>query len=288
VSTTLPRAGGRLSFDAMGCEVVVAGADPNELAAVRRLFASRDEMFSRFRADSELAAVNRSCAPLVVVSPLFAETLAHALHAATATRGLVDPTLGAAVEAAGYDRDFALLTDDPRPPGPAAPGRWREVRLTGRLLERPPGLLLDLNGVVKALAVDAAVALIKGDGYVAAGGDIATQGPAVVGLPGGGSLRLLAGGMATSGTARRRWSRAGEPQHHLIDPRTGRPSTSCWTEVTVAAGSCVGADIAAKAAFLLGKEGPDWLDRRELPGRLVAVGEIRCNDSWRRALAGEL
>jgi FAD:protein FMN transferase len=287
VSATLPRTGGRRSFEAMGCEIVVAGAEPDELAAVRRLFASRDETFSRFREDSELSAVNRSRAPLVAVSPLFAETLAHALRAAAATRDLVDPTLGAAVEAAGYDRDFALLTPDSRPPGPAAPGRWWEVRLTGRLLERPPGLLLDLNGVVKALAVDAAVALIKGDGYVAAGGDLATRGPAVVGLPGGGSLRLLAGGMATSGTARRRWSRAAEAQHHLIDPRTGRPSTSCWTEVTVAAGSCVGADIAAKAAFLLGEEGPDWLDRRELPGRFVAADGIRCNDSWRRALAGE-
>jgi len=32
--------------------------------------------------------------------------------------------------------------------------------------------------------------------------------------------------VATSTTARRRWTRHGALQHHLIDPRTGRPSAS--------------------------------------------------------------
>jgi hypothetical protein len=34
----------------------------------------------------------------------------------------------------------------------------------------PGGTLLDLNGVVKALAVDASLDLLRGDGFVAAGG----------------------------------------------------------------------------------------------------------------------
>ncbi len=105
-----------------------------------------------------------------------------------------------------------------------------------------------------------------------------------VGLPGGGSLRLLAGGIATSGTTKRRWRRGGESQHHLIDPRTGRPAASRWDEVTVAAGSCVAADVAAKAAFLLSKDGPDWLDERGLPGRFVVGGEVVPNHAWSEAL----
>jgi thiamine biosynthesis lipoprotein len=79
--------------------------------------------------------------------------------------------------------------------------------------------------------------------------------------------------------------RAGSRQHHLIDPRTGRPSGSPWSEVTVAAGSCLAADVAAKAAFLRGLDGPDWLDERGLPGRFVgAGGEIVCTREWTRSL----
>ena len=103
-------------------------------------------------------------------------------------------------------------------------------------------------------------------------------------MPGGGSLTLRNGGLATSGTTTRHWLRGGETQHHLIDPATGRPSTSPWKEVTVAAGSCLEADIAAKAAFLLGERGPEWLDERGLPGRFLAADEGVENHAWRRAL----
>jgi thiamine biosynthesis lipoprotein len=269
----------------MGVDVLVCGATDDEHAAVRRLFDEHDRVFSRFRAESELNRVNRDPSEVVVVlSPLFAGVLRTALGAAAATDGLVDPTLGAAIVAAGYDRDFSLLADDERPSGPAVPGRWRALKLSARLLSRPPGIALDLNGVVKALAVDAALGLISGDALVVAGGDVATRGGAVIGLPDGGSLRLLAGGIATSGTTKRRWRRGGEVQHHLIDPRTGRPAASRWDEVTVAAGSCVAADVAAKAAFLLSKDGPDWLDAHGLPGRFVGDGEVVPNRAWSEAL----
>jgi thiamine biosynthesis lipoprotein len=269
----------------MGTEVVVCGARDDELAAIRRLFDEWDRTFSRFRPESELNRINRDPLKVVVLSRSFAFALRSALSAAEATDGLVDPTLGRAIEAAGYDKDFSLLGADERPPGPASRGRWRSVRLSGRLLSRPPGTAIDLNGVVKALAVDAALELISGDGLVSAGGDVAVRGGSVVGLPGDGSLRLLAGGIATSGTTKRFWRRGGELQHHLIDPRTGRPAESCWDEVTVAAGSCLAADVAAKAAFLLSDDGPEWLDERGLAGRF-REGEIFLeNRSWNESLA---
>jgi thiamine biosynthesis lipoprotein len=273
----------RSTFRAMGCEVVVAGAGPGALAAIRAHFERHEAAFSRFLPSSELNAVNRDPSPRVRVSGLFASALREALRAAAGTGGLVDPTLGAAIEAAGYDRDFALLPPDAGPAGRAGTGCWHRLRLSGRVLERPPGVRLDLNGVVKALAVDGALALLRGDGLVAAGGDVATRGPELIALPGGGTVRLLAGGIATSGTVHRRWLR-GECQHHLIDPRTGRPSDSCWTQVTVAAGSCLAADVAAKAAFLLSEQGPAWLDARGLPGRFLVGDELVLNDAWRRAV----
>ena len=85
------------------------------------------------------------------------------------------------------------------------------------------------------------------------------------------------------------WQRlkGGAEQHHLLDPRTGLPSRSPWCEVTVAASSCLVADVAAKAAFLLGADGPDWLDARQLAGRFVCDDAIVENGRWRLALGKE-
>jgi FAD:protein FMN transferase len=122
--------------------------------------------------------------------------------------------------------------------------------------------------------VDDSLRLLGGDGFVSAGGDLAANGEVDVGLPGGGAVRLVRGALATSGRATRRWVRGGQPQHHLIDPRTGCPSTSRWEQVTVCGRTCLDADIAAKAAFLLGHDGPDWLSERGLPGRFLAADGV--------------
>jgi thiamine biosynthesis lipoprotein len=269
----------------MGTEVVVSGTTPVELAAIEALFKRSERTFSRFRADSELNRVNASEHPFVAVSTLFAQGLSAALIAAARTQGLVDPTLGGAIEAIGYDRDFGELRDDERPAGDARPGSWRSLRLLGSLVFRLPGTTLDLNGVVKAMAVDDALDLIEGPGFVSAGGDVAVRGEATVGLPDGSSLALRHGGLATSGTTKRRWRRGRAVQHHLLDPRSGRPAESRWQEVTVAGPTCVHADVAAKAAFLLSDDGPDWLDARGLPGLFWGADEVVANESWRTAMA---
>jgi thiamine biosynthesis lipoprotein len=250
-------------FTAMGTTIAVAGATPAQEQAIERLFAEREQCFSPFREDSELSTVNRAAGRFVQVSPRFARTLAAALRASAETSGLVDPTLGQALRAAG-------LGDDGEPV-PDTPGGG------------------DLAGAraVKALAVDDAVALLTGDGFVSAGGDLATRGPLTVSLPAGGEVLLRQGALATSGTTRRRWQQRGVLRHHLIDPRTGSPSTAPWREVTACGARCVDADIAAKAAFLSGADGPEWLDRRGIPGRFVTEdGEIVHNQRWLAALEG--
>jgi thiamine biosynthesis lipoprotein ApbE len=268
----------------MGCEVVVDGATAGELARVETLFGERDAVFSRFREDSELNRVNRSAGRTVAVTALFANAVEAALCAAAATDGLVDPTLGAAIEAAGYTRDFARLEEDPRPAGAGRPGLWSSVRLAGRLLRIPGDVRLDLNGVVKALAVDDALRLLAGPGFVSAGGDIAASAEIDVGLPGDAAVRLVRGGLATSGSAGRWWLRGGVLQHHLIDPATGLPADSPWEQVTACGATCLDADVAAKAAFLLGARGPSWLDEREIPGRFVSRGgEVTANAAWEGA-----
>jgi thiamine biosynthesis lipoprotein len=260
---------------AMGCEIAVAG----DADGVRELFEADDRRFTRFADDSELLRVNRAHGS-TLVSERFAHALSAALSAARLTDGLVDPTLLDALEGAGYDRDFPALLDR-GPTRAGARGRWREVRLHGRLLTLPPGVRLDLNGVVKAIAVDDVLARV-GFGWVSAGGDLATTRPVEVALPSGGAIRLERGALATSSSATRRWVRGGRWQHHLIDPRTGRPAESPWQQVTVCGATCLMADIAAKAAFLMGADGPDWLDKRAMAGRFVRTdGSIELNGAWR-------
>ncbi|HJQ75195.1 MAG TPA: FAD:protein FMN transferase [Gaiellaceae bacterium] len=231
---------------AMGCDVAVAGGDPTTVAAVLERW---EQAFSLFRPGSELSRVNGSPARMLAVSPLFASTLQTALDAAAETGGLVDPTLC---------------------------GRWGDIVLSGRMLSRPPGVALDLNGVVKALAVDEAVSTLDAPGFVSVGGDLAVRGPVDVGLPAGGAIRVVVGGLATSGTASR--------GAHLVDPATGRPSDSPWEQVTASGATCLAADVAAKAGFLLGEHGPEWLDAHGVPGRFVSrEGEIVANGLWSQA-----
>jgi thiamine biosynthesis lipoprotein len=165
---------------------------------------------------------------------------------------------------------------------PAAVPPLSVLSLRSRALLRVEPVVLDLNGVVKGRTVDDALALV-GRGWVAAGGDVAAAETVVVGLPGGGSVTLHGGGLATSSVAVRRWLAGGVPQNHLIDPRTGGPTTSPWLHVTVAAASCFVADVAAKAALLLGADGPEWLDTRGLAGRFVDHdGVVSTNSAWQR------
>lgn len=233
-------------FRAMGCDVAVAGGDPAAVAAVLERW---EAAFSLFRPESELSRINRSPERILGVSRLFAHALGVALDMAAETEGIVDPTLC---------------------------GRWPEVVLSGRLLSRPPGLALDLNGVVKALAVDEAAAALDGPGFVSVGGDLAGRGPVDVALPAGGTIRVVSGGLATSGTASR--------GAHLVDTASGSASNSCWEQVTASGATCLDADVAAKAAFLLGEGGPDWLEARGIPGRFIGVdGEIVENRAWHDA-----
>jgi thiamine biosynthesis lipoprotein len=77
------------------------------------------------------------------------------------------------------------------------------------------------------------------------------------------------GGLATSSVLGRAWQRGGTQLHHIIDPRTGTPASSCWRTVSVAAGSCVDANVASTAAIVRGERAVAWLEGLRLPARLV-------------------
>ena len=63
-------------------------------------------------------------------------------------------------------------------------------------------------------------------------------------------IRLLEGAVATSSRAKRCWQTADDPAHHLIDPRTGRPSDSRYVTVTAVARDAWWAEVVAKAVLI--------------------------------------
>jgi thiamine biosynthesis lipoprotein len=284
---------------ALGTFATLLVADPAALEEARGLLdaelAAIDAACSRFRPESEL---RRACAAggrPVPASPLFAEALSVALAAARLTGGDVDPTCGQALANLGYDRDFDSARRDTgiltRPPVPG--GRWRGIVLdAGRgEVTVPDGVLIDLGATAKALAADRAaakIAAVTGCGVlVNLGGDISVAGrpPAegwLVGIADDASfdtttasvearqlVTIRDGGLATSSVLGRAWRRGGAWLHHIIDPRTGEPARSCWRTATVAAATCVDANVAGTAAILRGERAAEWLRQLRLPARLV-------------------
>ncbi len=244
------------AFTAMGTTVelrVDAPESPDLADALDWATASFREVESvctRFDEQSELSALNRRGA--CDVSPLLAEIVELALDGRTRTDGLFDPTVHDAVVAAGYDRDFALLSAAPRPPAQTPAPAGGAVAVDGRRVVLEAGTRLDLGGIAKGYAVDRACAVLAevGPCLVDAGGDIATRGTWAVGVEDGPTLELTDCAVATSGRDRRRWRRGPHEAHHLIDPGTGLPARTDALRATVVAPTAVEAEILAKAAFL--------------------------------------
>lgn len=298
---------GHASWEALGSSVVLRVADPTPgvlaraQAAVRRELDSIDRACSRFRPDSELVQMNAFSGRPVQVSALLMETIELAMRAAELTDGAVDPTVGRALELAGYDRDWRLLCP---PRAPAAEvgeptgspevmawrrSGWQTVSVDSRAgtVCLPKGVRLDLGATAKAWAADRAAHLAAADAgcgvLVSLGGDVAISGEAPRGgwrirvtddhrsgpdAPGQ-TISIRGGGLATSSVAARRWRHEERDMHHIIDPRTWEPARSAWRTASVAAASCADANIASTAAIVRGTPAASWLAELGLPARLV-------------------
>jgi thiamine biosynthesis lipoprotein len=284
------------TWQAFGTNVVVGATRSGELEQasrrVREVLAAIDGACSRFRDDSEIARVNRAKGAPVRVSETFVEAARCALWAARITDGDLDPTIGASLRAAGYDRDFAAIRSGDATVRFTRAAGWRCVHLDEArgLVRVPPGVELDFGATAKAFAADLGAATaaqgVEGGVIVSIGGDLATAGAAPeggwpvrvcddhAGAPEqpGQTIALGSGGLATSSTTVRRWSRGGKTLHHILDPTTGAPVPERWRTVSVAAASCVDANIAGTTAIIRGDGARDWLEAAGLPARLVSAG----------------
>jgi FAD:protein FMN transferase len=295
------------SFRAIGTTATVAVVDPSCLdsaeSLLRHQVAAIDLACSRFRPDSELERLHSLAGSAVTVSPLLFEALEVAVDVAERTHGAVDPTVGNAVSALGYDRDFDQVRDQPSLPskvlGPVVGYGHIHLDARTRTVRIPKGVLLDLGASAKALVADRSAARIAdqlGTGVlVSLGGDVAVAGRPP---PGGWAIGIAVessapardvdqvvaiheGGLASSSTAVRTWKVDTEVIHHVIDPSTGYSAAPYWTLVSVAGSSCVDANSLSTAAVVWGSEALDRLRPFARPVRLLRRdGEIFTLGGW--------
>ncbi len=254
--------------------VVLTGPSaPDDGSVIERL-RQLEARWSRFRDDSEVSRLNAAAGKPCVVGPETVDLIERSKWAWHRTAGLFDPTVLDAVRAAGYNRSFEELSitanalpsaSEPSETLPAPGAGGITVDPTTGLVQLPDDVRLDPGGIGKGLAADlcatAAVDAGAEGALVSVGGDLRVAGEAPprgweieldhhVAAPACVNLRV--GALATSTTLRRRWQTRRGIAHHVIDPRTGRPSNSPVVACSVVAGQAWWAEALATALIVSG------------------------------------
>jgi thiamine biosynthesis lipoprotein len=272
-----------------------------------------ERTFSRFRPDSGLSRLNEGPSDRVQVCAELAALLARALEYARLTGGVFDPLMLTDLEALGYDRTFEEVSSRGHAPYPVAARartHWTMVQVDAArgVVNRPPGARIDLGGVAKGAAADAAMSELASfpGALIDLGGDIRAHGqpddavgwivavdepagPHVASLD---HLKLRDGAVATSSVRRRQWARNGRTVHHIIDPRTGQEASSGVVQCTAIADTAEHADVAAKVGLILGVDSP--LEHGEMSRALglrgmawvTADGGYQYTEGWRSYALG--
>jgi thiamine biosynthesis lipoprotein len=247
--------------------------------AVSDTFKSVEQALSRFRDDSELTRLNRSCGQAISgASRLLVRALTAADRAHRRTARRFDPRVLGDLERLGFNGAAIPGVPADRAATPAAdPSQARILHRTGRTGPVRIDVPIDLGGIGKGLALrwaanSAATPLWKllqrGGGFmIDAGQDLVTRGLGPDGTPflvdiedPAGVVESLAvirlprdGAVATSSIRLRRWTAPdGRQAHHLIDARTGEPGGAGLLAVTVAGMDPAWAEVWSKALFLEG------------------------------------
>jgi len=292
-----------LMFSAMNTEIKIVAIDPETrsiVEQVRELFIESEERFSRFIESSELSSLNRS-GELINASNEMITILESCVRHHERTKGVFDPVVLSALESAGYDRSFELLTE--RRASMQTPSAMSLNLRDSLSIDRPGKRIntksrLDLGGIAKGWTVDRASELMRtscsgwlidAGGDMFCGGDSPDESGWIVGIDDpftDGELvdvvRLDDRAIATSSTVKRSWTANGERQHHIIDPGTGQASSSELAAVSVIAETAEHADVLAKCAVILGESSArELLLQSDSEGRFTrSDGTYSSTDKW--------
>jgi thiamine biosynthesis lipoprotein len=238
---------------------------------VPAIAAALDEMLSDYRDTSEVMRLSRATpGDAVPISDDLMRVLRASQALARASDGAFDVTAGPltvlwrAARRHHEAPDLAAL-DDARSRVGYERLQLDEARRTVTL--RTAGMQIDLGGIAKGFAADAAAATLATHGVnqalIAAGGDIVVR-DAPPGRPGWrvaiaavesstGEITLSNAAVSTSGDAEQFVELNGVRYSHIIDPRTGRALTG-RSSVTVIATNGTTSDSLATAVSVMGPE----------------------------------
>jgi thiamine biosynthesis lipoprotein len=269
------------------CEVLVETDDRRDARGALSIVSSEacrvERKFSRYRDDGIILRINR-CDGEVEVDEETARLLDYADHLFELSEGQFDVTSGALRRAWTFDGSDNVPSREAVEEARRHVG-WRRVQRAGRRIRLEPGMELDLGGIGKEYAVDTAARAVAErfpglSCLVNFGGDIAVTTPRRDGQPwrvgiedptsdeGGKGVRLIRlvrGGLATSGDSRRYLLKDGVRYSHILDPTTGWPVPRAPRSVTVAAGTCTDAGMIATLAMLQGVAAESFLEAQGVP-----------------------
>ena len=236
-----------------------------------------EELMSTWIATSEVSQINEGAGgPAIKIGPETFDVLTRSVHVAQASEGVFDVTFEAMKGLWKFD-EGAEPNIPPKEKIEEARKRidYRTIELdsaarTARL--RDKGRLINLGGIAKGFAVDRASTALEKRGiksyFVQAGGDLFVRGRKFDGAPFRVGIRDPRGksetdffaamevedrAFSTAGDYERAFIKDGRRYHHIIDPRTGYPSTASRS-VTVWAEDAFTADALDDAVFILGPE----------------------------------
>jgi thiamine biosynthesis lipoprotein len=263
-------------------------------AAFARI-AALDSIMSDYRRDSELTRLGaRAGGPPVRVSPDLFLLLRRAQEVARHSRGAFDVTAGPLIALWRTARKTEVLPDPVELKQARRLVGWQKLRLdagarTVRLTV--PGMKLDLGGIAKGYAADAAQRVLKEHGITRAlvelGGDIVVSGPPpgtegwTIRVPNAGDdrgqrgtsargdLRFAHRAISSSGDTEQFAVIGGRRYSHVVDPRNGQALTN-RVQVTVTAPDGLTSDPLSTALTVLGREGHSKL-LRAYPGTTAYV-----------------
>lgn len=240
-----------------------------------------DSLWSVYSEKSEVSQLNRNLRGKV--SAETKELIEMAKSFGYETDGVFDITVGPLMRLWGFRGGVFKVPADSAIRRVKQRVGFERVLVRGDSVFIEPGMEVDLGGIAVGYAVDWAVKVLVSSGVRAglidAGGDIRVFGARNwrigVQSPRGESLTAVLTvrdcAVATSGDYRRFFEVDGRRYSHIIDPRTGYPSSRC-IGVTVRAPSGVQADVYSTSLFVMGPdEGRGWLERHRDVGAIFYV-----------------
>ena len=274
------------------------------LTAAHAALARVDLLMSTYRDDSELSRVNQGAATAPIdVSPETFDLLTRSLDYSRLSQGAFDitvpPLLQLWKQAVQQDQepDPQQIADTLQRVG------YDHVELIGPPDQRGsvrflrPGMALNVDAIAKGYGVDCALeatrlpgvtaALVEIGGEIACFGDAHTDGGWLIGIQDPFAsdldnqlsqfprwvLRLRNCAVATSGNYRRYSTIAGKKFSHIVDPRTGRP-TSALPSVTIIAPTATDADALATVVSVLGLDkGMPLIESLDATEALLVTGD---------------